>query len=397
MTDFMKEQRVGVGLIGCGNFAQWQHLPNLMRSERAELRWVCDIKPSLVDKTAGLSGARGTCEVERIWEDDRVEAVVIAVRDHQQAALCEEALAAGKKVYLEKPAGASAEEIKRLLEASGDTGTSRVVVGFQKRFAPAYKRARILLDADGGVHHLSLRMVDDAWRWASHYPPGSLLAHDVCHLFDLARWFCRAEVETVYALRSRPDDDALLLRMTDGTPVSIMSSGHGTMDMPKERLEGLGYRGGVVVDDFVELRSYGYAGAGSREIFPGKDTLFPPALRGFWKDENGLESFAQLRKLVWRSRQDISAEELGVTEEEYQSLREDVIPNFLRDQGWMQSIEEFLRGVASGDFGKHATLEDAHRAALVVEAAYKSLESGGLAKVSPVGAALSAAQSATGG
>jgi len=163
---------IGVGLIGCGNFARRQHLPNLAALPSARLIAVCD------------------ADAARLLDDPFIEAVVIAVRDDLQAELTLQALEAGKQVYVEKPVAGATADFVRLIAARDRVGKS-VAVGFNKRFAPAYVRLAGVLAGAGGTRMVYLRMADDAWRWARGYPPGGLLRHDLSPpgFGGLARWF----------------------------------------------------------------------------------------------------------------------------------------------------------------------------------------------------------------
>ncbi|MCC5789820.1 MAG: Gfo/Idh/MocA family oxidoreductase [Opitutales bacterium] len=376
MTKEFKVKPVGVGLVGCGNFACITHLPNLHQSSLADLRWVCDLDEDRRSKAAAYSRAKGTGRVKDLWDDPAVEAVVIAVRDDQQALLCAEALKAGKKVYLEKPGGGSSEDIDGLLAQEKACG-SKVWMGFQKRFSPAYQEAKRLLDQVGGARNLFLRMTDDAWRWAIGYPPGALMRVDVCHFFDLARWFTGAEIASVYAIRSRPDDDSLLLQMTNGVPVSLIFSGHGTMDMPKERMEAINERGGVTVEDYVEVCAFGYPDEAFRSTFPGIIRKDLPVEAADWLKGQGAQGLRKLRRKAWQARQKVSNLAPGESLLEEDARWAKIIPNFLRDQGWRSSLEAFLASVRkpSEDFPA-AGLQDAKCAAEAASAARESQESG---------------------
>lgn len=363
---------VRIGLIGCGNFARHIHVPNLIRSPLVDLVTVADLDAVRAGEVARFAEARPTTSAQEVLSDPAVEAVLIAVRDAEQTPLVEAALEAGKDVYVEKPAGTDPRQLRRLHDRA--TALGRIVqVGMQKRFAPLYQRAKVLLDADGGVSNLFLRMVDDAWRWATGYAPGSLLAHDVCHHFDLAACFTGAPIQRVYAQRARPDDDAILLTMENGAVVTIICSGHGTMDMPKERLEGVSRRGGVVVNDFVELHAYGYPGEPFRETCP---LVLSPKVREWLGDEplpEGAEGLARIRRAAWLARQPSATGEDPSLAPNPLSL---LIPNFLREQGWLPSVETFCRQVRGVKDLETPNLLSAACALEAAHAAYRSLESG---------------------
>ena len=342
-------------MIGCGNFARRQHLPNLARMPEVRLAAVCDLDPDTVAHAAQHFGAGyGTTRIQRIVEDPDIDAVAVAVRDELQAELGSQILAAGKHLYVEKPAAQTGEEFAKLIRARDASGCY-AAVGFQKRFAPAYRAFRRILEADDGPRNLYVRMADDAWRWAAGYPPGALIRHDACHLFDLLRLFTGSEITTVMCASGRPDDDALLLLFNSGVTATLLHSGHASMDFPKERFEAITKRGGAIFDDFVEVGSYGISGSPARQTFPlrSADSGDPVA------ECDGLSDFLTLRRHAWEAWR----KKGGVP---------DVIPNFLRDQGWYESLRQFAISIREGSPGDHARLEDARAAFRVATAAEKS-------------------------
>ena len=70
-------------------------------------------------------------------DDDDVDAVFIATRHHSHAALTSAALERGKAVFVEKPLALSRAELGRACSTpSTETGNDRLMVGFNRRFAP---------------------------------------------------------------------------------------------------------------------------------------------------------------------------------------------------------------------------------------------------------------------
>ena len=247
----MQDAPVNVGLIGAGNFARNLHLPNLARMPEAHLRGVCDLDPVILSGIQRQYGCElATTDHRKLMDDPAIEVIVIAVRDELQAPLAIEALKAGKHVYVEKPLSPTPSGCDAVADVQRATG-KRAVVGFNRRYAPMYQAIKRIAEADGGPRSIHIRMADDAWRWAQGYPPGYLIQHDLCHLFDILAWLTESHITSVYCISARPDDDCIALRMASGAVASIHHSGHGTMDMPKERCELITERGGIHADDFV--------------------------------------------------------------------------------------------------------------------------------------------------
>ncbi len=365
-------------MIGCGNFARRQHLPNLGRVEGARLRWACDRDEARAARCREDFGAeRATGRAEDVLADAEVDAVIVCVRDELQPELVAAALRAGKHVYVEKPAASSAAQFRELI-AARDRANVNVAVGFNKRFAPVYRAARAVFGGGERLHSAYARMADDAWRWATGYALGAQLRHDACHLFDLLRWLGSDEVVAVVAAQSRPDEDSVLLRFQGGGTALVFNSGHATMDLPKERVELFGQRGSLVADDFVELRAFGFPGIAPRQSFRGASAggalaeLKALELLG----DRGLDGMIAVRREVARQRADDAGGPLA-----------DVLPNFLRDQGWLAALAEFIRAVQDGRRAGNATLEDAWRAAAIVDAAEASRRDGGVVPIAGADAA----------
>jgi predicted dehydrogenase len=338
----------------------------------------CDSRREAAEAAADTFGADyATPDLDRILADDTIEAVVIAVRDDLQAPLAIRSIKAGKHVYVEKPLAGTPEACRAVTTVQQHTGR-RLAVGFNKRFAPAYRMAFDVIKADGGPRNLHLQMADDAWRWLRNYPPGHLIKLDACHLFDLVSWLSGSEIVTVFAAESRKDDDAILLKTENGCVATITLSAHGTMDMPKERLYAICQRGGVVVEDYIEVRTHGYPDYPATTVFPY--TIPPPAafLRPTGTGDCSLQNWRQLRRSFWELLESIRSGAIDSEPyaDEAKAYAESHIPNFFRNQGWHDALHGFLQGIRNDRPTPHATAHDALLAAEVTDAAVLSRQTG---------------------
>ena len=104
---------IKVGLAGLGYWG-----PNLARNfeDLADLAWLCDVSPDLLDRYAvRYPNARTTAEFDDILGDDSVQAVVIATPVSTHYDLARRALSAGKHVFVEKPPALTASEAEELV------------------------------------------------------------------------------------------------------------------------------------------------------------------------------------------------------------------------------------------------------------------------------------------
>jgi predicted dehydrogenase len=114
------EDTVRTTRIALAGLGYWG--PNLARNfdDLAELTWLCDLSPDLLDGYgARYPRARTTDRFEDLLEDDSVEAIVIATPVPTHHDLARRALSAGKHVFVEKPPalnGAEADELVAIAE-----------------------------------------------------------------------------------------------------------------------------------------------------------------------------------------------------------------------------------------------------------------------------------------
>lgn len=372
-------QQAVFGVVGLGHIAQTQHLPNLARAPHARLKAECDLDPAKVRQTQeSYQVPRGTTDLDDLLNDDEITAVVIATSGPTHVPLTLQALAAGKSVYVEKPLAEAPEECEAVVAAQRESRRF-VAVGFNRRFAPAYVSAKQIIDQRGGAWNIHYRIADEYWLWGRNFPPGTRVIHEVCHIFDVVRWLSGQEVESVYCVTSRADDEVIALRMSGGCAVTIMDSGYATMDMPKEYLTVIVDRGGLTVEDFVELHCFGGASEEWVQRFaghthPGREYGYRPLYQAL-----GGEALRAMRRTAWELRaQEGRGELVGPhAEEARRFLREGVVGwNYTSDKGWLAAIDHFAECVAAGTPPRNAGPEDGLIAARLAQAAIRSRETG---------------------
>ena len=128
---------VRLGVIGAGNYATSMLLPHLRDRD--------DVRLVEVATATGLSATNAQrkfgferCSTDHrgLLADEAVDAVLIATRHHAHAAMVCEALRAGKAVFVEKPLAVDPDQLQAILAAVADSGNDRLMVGFNRRFAP---------------------------------------------------------------------------------------------------------------------------------------------------------------------------------------------------------------------------------------------------------------------
>lgn len=139
------ERRVRIGVVGAGSHCYRNILPTLTYLP-VELVAVADVDRHAAELTAKQYGAKAYTSADAMYGEEDLEAVLLCVSPELHPDLAVEAFEAGLHVWLEKPAGVVAADVKRMLDAQGD----RVcVVGYKKAFMPAIRKAKALLEEEG--------------------------------------------------------------------------------------------------------------------------------------------------------------------------------------------------------------------------------------------------------
>lgn len=162
-----RRQPLRIGVVGAGGIAQMMHLPTL--TERPDLFRVvalADVDEETLTAVADRYAIPGRFrDAAALVADREVEAVLLCASGSQKdSALA--ALAAGKHLFLEKPLGygpGEAREIARAAERSAGT----IMIGYHKRYDPAYLRAREAVRALEELRYVEVTVLhpdDSAYR-----------------------------------------------------------------------------------------------------------------------------------------------------------------------------------------------------------------------------------------
>ena len=133
--------RVRVGLVGTGVIAQVMHLHYLAElADRYEVAAVCDLD---ADSARACAGRYGIPAVFTDWRDllgHPLDAVLV-LTSGSHAPIAEAAARAGLHVFVEKPMCFSAAEGRAMVAAAERAGV-KLMVGYPKRYDPAFARMR---------------------------------------------------------------------------------------------------------------------------------------------------------------------------------------------------------------------------------------------------------------
>ncbi len=203
MSSTEASRPLGVALIGSGRMGAYHGATLAQRLPGARLAAVVDPAPGAAERLAAALGA-GTAYTDpgQAFADPGVEAVVIAAPARFHAELIVAAAGAGKAVFCEKPAALNLADLDRAIDAVRAAGVP-LQVGFNRRFAPDWAAARVLLD-DGtlGTPRLLRSVTRDPGGFdPSRVAPDTIFNETLIHDFDALRFLNPdAEAVEVYAI-----------------------------------------------------------------------------------------------------------------------------------------------------------------------------------------------------
>ena len=144
---------LNVGVIGLGEVAQVIHLPVLQSLPQLfSVQAGCDISPTLVKTVGDRFGIPNRyLDAGEMIEAGGLDAVLVLNSDEFHAECAVTALEHGLHVLVEKPMCLSPREAEQIIAARDRTGLT-VMVGYMRRFAPAFVEAASRLPALGRVN-----------------------------------------------------------------------------------------------------------------------------------------------------------------------------------------------------------------------------------------------------
>lgn len=261
--------KAGMGFIGAGGFITAHHLATANAGELIEVRAIADINPQILENhRASLKTGYVTANYRGLLADDRLDIIVIGTRQDLHARLIIECLDAGKWVFCEKPMANTVEESRNVLEAE-KRNPGRLAIGFNRRFAPAYRQARELMRRARRPWFINYRMMNQSTHvFDGYYQREPRILYEGCHLLDLARWFFESDPAEIYMTGDRRANNCCILSFADGSQFQLLCGSVGATSFRKENMEVFGQDKTICINDFTDMRVRG---------FPGEyDRLFAP-------------------------------------------------------------------------------------------------------------------------
>lgn len=258
-----------MAIVGAGNYTSSTILPALKKA-RAEIKYIASaqgLSAKILAKKAGIAYA--TSDYQTILADPDVDLVLITTRHNLHANMVAQTLRAGKSVFVEKPLCLNATELQEICDVYRDVSQKvTLTVGFNRRFSPFAEKMKALT-GEGPKNIIATMnagtLPPDLWVHDLEVGGGRIIG-EACHFIDLCSFLAGSRVKAacMNALGTAPpentDNASILLRYENGSNAVINYFANGSKAYPKERVEVFSQERVLILDNWRELKGYGFRG-----------------------------------------------------------------------------------------------------------------------------------------
>jgi len=263
------------GFIGAGNYASRVLIP-AFRDAGVSLDIIVSNGGVSATHHGEKNGFRlASTDADDVLSSSQVNVVSIVTRHNTHASYVEQALAAGKNVFVEKPLAMSFDELGQIdaaYQAQKSQSTPLLMVGFNRRFAPHVQKMKSLMDSVKTPKSLIMTMnagaiEADSWIQDEAVGGGRIIG-EACHYIDLMRFLVGVPIAGVQAvcMGQHPgvevitDKASITLTFEDGSFGTVHYLANGGKAFPKERIEVFAGDAVLQLDNFRKLTGFGWPG-----------------------------------------------------------------------------------------------------------------------------------------
>lgn len=259
-----------IGIIGAGNFTSATMLPALKKA-KANIRYIASAQGLSAKILAKKVGAqKATSNYKEILNDGEVDLVMITTRHNLHASMVIETLQAGKNAFVEKPLCLNKQELQEIISVYNQVHENNIslTVGFNRRFSPFAQKMKAL-SGEGSKNIIATMnagfIPPEVWVHDLEVGGGRIIG-EACHFIDLCSYLANSKVIAVcmnsmgISPTENTDNVSILLKYENGSNAVINYFANGSKAYSKERIEVYSQEKTLILDNWRELRGYGFKG-----------------------------------------------------------------------------------------------------------------------------------------
>ncbi len=273
-------EKISIGFIGAGNFAQANLLPHLKKLN-VTLYTVCTSEGVQAKNVAErFSFMNFTTDPSQIIDNPEINTIFIATRHDTHAKFVAQSLSKGKRVFVEKPLARDINELEEIMHCSDDS--KFLLVGFNRRFAKSVIDIKNFFSNGpfNFLYRINAGKIPLA-HWSQRPEQGGRIIGEVCHFVDTLSFICNSFPKSVFAsslsvnVGNDKEEDTIssVIKFKDGSIGTIIYQANGDNSLDKEYLEVSASQKTAVLNDFESVDFYQagkkfsrrYSGKGHKE------------------------------------------------------------------------------------------------------------------------------------
>jgi predicted dehydrogenase/threonine dehydrogenase-like Zn-dependent dehydrogenase len=272
-ADIYAKQDAVCGFIGGGNYASRMLIPAFKKAGAKLDTLLTSRGVSAVHHGKKNDFANASTDMSQLLNNDTINTVVIATQHYLHTEQVVLSLNAGKNVFVEKPLALSQLELDSIEEAyNAKKGKCRIMVGYNRRFAPHIVKMKSLL-ANVAEPKTFIMTMNAGAIPAEHWTQdpsvgGGRIIGEACHYIDLMRFLTGSKIVDFSAtcMDSAPgvdvneDKASITLTFKDGSFGTIHYLANGGSVFPKERVEVFCDNAVLQMDNYRLLTGFGWPG-----------------------------------------------------------------------------------------------------------------------------------------
>lgn len=261
------------GFIGGGNYASRVLIPAFKDAGAKLDTLLTSGGVSAVHHGKKNDFANASTDLTQLLDKESVNTVVIATQHNLHAEQTIQAIKAGKNVFVEKPLALTHTELDAIEAAYNEQeGKCRVMVGYNRRFAPHVVKMKALLSNVNTPKAFIMTMnagaiPHDHWTQDPEVGGGRIIG-EACHYIDLMRYLAGSEITGFTAacmgnadgVDVTEDKATITLTFKDGSFGTINYLANGGKAFAKERIEVFANDAVLQIDNFRKLIGYDWKG-----------------------------------------------------------------------------------------------------------------------------------------
>lgn len=259
-----KTNKINIGFIGAGSYAQGSLLPNLPSTDKVGRISVMTNSGTTAKRVAEKFKFEScTSNVQDILNNANINTLFIATRHNTHAKYVIEGLRAGKNIYVEKPVCLTIEELEEIEQLCMEKHCG-VMIGFNRRFSPF----AIQLKHKLGNGKMSMiyrvnagKIPADSWIQDPQVGGGRIIG-EACHFIDFMTYMCGSKPCQISASaltdpQGLNDTVNILVNFENGSTGVVAYYANGSKALEKEYFEAYSAGSTGIIHDFKHMEFYG--------------------------------------------------------------------------------------------------------------------------------------------